>query len=161
MIEVILGQLSRFLPSRPMIYKIQSLQNKLQSFRCNMLRAVRPDFDSQQRQGLFLFVAASRPALVSTQSPIQLVSRDITPKLKQTGLEANHSIQSSSAVNNVRIYTSTPPYVFMTWYLIKHRIRLSFPGGGWEFFSSPPRPERLWVPPNLLSTGYQEFFPWE
>jgi hypothetical protein len=23
--------------------------------------------------------------------------------------------------------------------------------GGWEFFSSPPRPERLWGPPCLLS----------
>jgi len=22
------------------------------------------------------------------------------------------------------------------------------PGGCWEFFSSPPRPERLWGPPN-------------
>jgi len=26
---------------------------------------------------------------------------------------------------------------------------------GWEFFSSPlPRPDRLWDPPNLLSSGY-------
>jgi hypothetical protein len=28
-------------------------------------------------------------------------------------------------------------------------IRNSIPGGGWEFFSSPPRPERLWSPPSL------------
>jgi hypothetical protein len=26
--------------------------------------------------------------------------------------------------------------------------------GGWEFFSSPPRPYRLWVPPGILSSGY-------
>jgi hypothetical protein len=32
--------------------------------------------------------------------------------------------------------------------------RGSIPGGGWEFFSSPPRPERLWGPPSLLSNGY-------
>jgi hypothetical protein len=27
----------------------------------------------------------------------------------------------------------------------------SIPGGGWEIFSSPPRPERLWGPSSLLS----------
>jgi hypothetical protein len=31
----------------------------------------------------------------------------------------------------------------------------SSPGRGWEFFSSPPRPERLWGPPSLLSDGYR------
>jgi hypothetical protein len=36
----------------------------------------------------------------------------------------------------------------------------SIPGGGWEFFSSPPRPERLWDPLSLLSNGYQGLFPW-
>jgi hypothetical protein len=33
-------------------------------------------------------------------------------------------------------------------------------GGGWEFSSSPPRPDRLWRPPSLLSNGYQRLFPW-
>jgi hypothetical protein len=28
-----------------------------------------------------------------------------------------------------------------------------------EFFSSPPRPERLWGPPSLLSIGYQGLLP--
>jgi hypothetical protein len=32
--------------------------------------------------------------------------------------------------------------------------------GGWEFFSSPPRPERFWCPPSLLSNGYQGLLPW-
>jgi hypothetical protein len=30
----------------------------------------------------------------------------------------------------------------------------SIPGGIWEFFSSPPRPERLGGPSSLLSNGY-------
>jgi hypothetical protein len=35
----------------------------------------------------------------------------------------------------------------------------SIPRGGWEYFSSPQGPERLWGPPSLLSNGYQGSFP--
>jgi hypothetical protein len=38
--------------------------------------------------------------------------------------------------------------------------RVRFAAGGWEFFSSPPRPERLWSPHSLLYNGYEELFPW-
>jgi hypothetical protein len=31
---------------------------------------------------------------------------------------------------------------------------------GRAFFSSPPRPDRLWGPPSLLSNVYQEIFSW-
>jgi hypothetical protein len=34
------------------------------------------------------------------------------------------------------------------------------PGRGWEFFSSPPRPDRLWGPPSPLSNGYLGLLPW-
>jgi len=31
----------------------------------------------------------------------------------------------------------------------------SSPGRGWKFLSSPPRPDRLWGRPSLLSNGYE------
>jgi amino acid transporter len=33
--------------------------------------------------------------------------------------------------------------------------RVLFPAESGNFFSSPPRPERLWGPPSLLRNGYQ------
>jgi hypothetical protein len=37
--------------------------------------------------------------------------------------------------------------------------RGSIPGRDWDFFSWPPRPDRLWGPPSLLSNRYWELFP--
>jgi hypothetical protein len=44
--------------------------------------------------------------------------------------------------------------------ILKLMTFFGFHPGSWEFFSSPPCPERLWDPPNLLSNGYQGLFPW-
>jgi hypothetical protein len=39
--------------------------------------------------------------------------------VKWMGHEADHLPRSSADVKNVRSYTSTPPDVFMMWYLVK------------------------------------------
>jgi len=39
-------------------------------------------------------------------------------------------------------------------YGLDNRGEGSIPGGGWGFFYSSPRPERLWGLPSLLFNGY-------
>jgi len=71
------------------------------------LRVRRPKFDSRQGQKPFLFATASRPALGSTQHPIQWVAEALTPMVKQPGREADHSPSSGGEVKNAWSYTST------------------------------------------------------
>jgi hypothetical protein len=80
------------------------------------LRTGRQGFNSQQKQGIFLFTTASRLVLGPTQPPIQWVS-----EIKRLEVEAGHSPPSSAEVKNAWSYTSTSQYVFMAWCLIKHR----------------------------------------
>jgi hypothetical protein len=56
----------------------------------------------------FHFSVSSRPALGSTQPPIEWV-----PGVKRQGREADCSPPTSAEVKKMWIYTSTPPYVFM------------------------------------------------
>jgi len=37
----------------------------------------------------------------------------------------------------------------------------SSPVRGWEFFSSPPRPDRLWGPSSILTNGYRGLLHWK
>ena len=63
---------------------------------------------SQQGQGVFIFSKISRPALGSTQPPIQSVPGTV-PTGKQSGLHVDHLPSYSTEVKNEWIYSSTPP----------------------------------------------------
>jgi hypothetical protein len=76
--------------------------------------------------GIFLFTTEFRTAPGPTQPPIQWVSGALSLELKRPGREANHSPPSSTEVKNEWSYTSTPPYVFMGWCLVKHRDSFTF-----------------------------------
>jgi hypothetical protein len=61
----------------------------------------------------FLFSRLSRPALRSTQPPIQWVPGALSLGVKRPGLEVDHSPPTSAEVKKMWIYTSTPTYAFM------------------------------------------------
>jgi hypothetical protein len=99
-------------------------------------------FDSRRRLGIFLFTTASRTALGPTQPPIHWLSGALSLGVKRLGCEADHSPPSSAYVKNAWSYTSTPQYVFMAWWLVKHRdfafnFTFTLPWGG-EIMKSFP-----------------------
>jgi hypothetical protein len=57
----------------------------------------------------FLFSTSSIPAAGSTQPPIQLVPRALSPGLQRPGHEADHSPPTSAEVKKMWSYTSSPP----------------------------------------------------
>jgi hypothetical protein len=63
---------------------------------------------------IFLFFTSSRPALGSTQPPIQWVPGALFPGIKWPGRESNRSPSASAEVKKMWIYTSSPPYAFMS-----------------------------------------------
>jgi hypothetical protein len=63
-------------------------------------RAERPWLDIRQRQEIFLYSTASRPALGPTKPSIQWVAGSLSPGVKQPGREADHSIPTSAEVKN-------------------------------------------------------------
>jgi hypothetical protein len=63
--------------------------------------------------GSRIFSALSRPALRSTQPPIQWIPGAVSQEAKQLGREADHSPPTSSELKKMWIYTSTSPYAFM------------------------------------------------
>jgi hypothetical protein len=73
------------------------------------LRAGWPGCDSRQRQGIFFFATASRPALGPIQRPIQWLPGALSLGIKRPVLEADHWPPSSPGVMSSWNYTSTPP----------------------------------------------------
>jgi hypothetical protein len=60
------------------------------------------------------------------QPPIQRLPEAVFPGVKRPGREADHSPPSSAEVKNAWSYTSTLPFVFMAWYLVKNRDNFAF-----------------------------------
>jgi hypothetical protein len=75
-------------------------------------------------QAGFNFSTASRPTLETTQPPVQWAPRALSQVVQRPRREADHSTHSGGEVKSEWSYTSTPPYVFMVWKLIKQQIRL-------------------------------------
>jgi hypothetical protein len=66
-------------------------------------------FDSWRGLGIFLFITASRTALVPTQPRIQWVPGALSLGVKRPGREADHSLPSSAEVKEcVELYLHPP-----------------------------------------------------
>jgi len=78
----------------------------------------RPEFESPQGQGSFLFATVSRPAVGPTQPFIQGVPRSLSTEVKGPDRGTDHSLPCSTKVKNAWGYSSTLPCVFMAWYLV-------------------------------------------
>jgi len=61
----------------------------------------------------FLFATAFRPALGTTQSPIQCLQSALSSGVRRPGREADYLPPLSAEIKNAWNYTSTPPYPFM------------------------------------------------
>jgi hypothetical protein len=83
-----------------------------------------PGFDSWWGQDLFSFAAVSRLALGLTQPPVQWVLGALSLGVKQLGHEAHLHLVLKLSMHGA--ITSTPPYIFMAWYFVKHRAKSTF-----------------------------------
>jgi hypothetical protein len=87
----------------------------IQNFTWDCLQAgrLRCRSSSPGRVKNFLFFKSSRPALGSTQPPIEWVPEVLSPGIKWPEREAGHSAPASAEVKKMWIYTFTPPYAFL------------------------------------------------
>jgi hypothetical protein len=64
--------------------------------------------------------------LGSAQALIQWLQGALAPEVKRLRRKGDHSSPSSVEVKKAWSYNSTPPYVFMAWYLVKYRNNFTF-----------------------------------
>jgi hypothetical protein len=75
----------------------------------------------------FLFDTASRQALGPTDPPTKRVPETLSLGVKRPRREAVHSHPSNAEVKEcVELYFHSPQYVFIAWYLVKHRDNITF-----------------------------------
>jgi len=87
------------------------------------LQARQPEFNSWQGHGLF-FNTASRTALWPTQPPTPQIPDSFSRYKSGWGMKLTTQLCLVLQFRNMWSYSTIPPYVFMVWYLIKHRIHL-------------------------------------
>jgi hypothetical protein len=87
------------------------------------LRARRPGFDSWRAEKWCFLSSSPRPdrLLGLIHSPIKLV-----PGVKRPERESGHIPPSVAEVEDTWGHTSTHPYVFLAWCLVKHRDNFTF-----------------------------------
>jgi len=90
----------------------------------NKLQAGGPGFNSRWWVGISCPRHRDKTCFGAHSAFYEKGTEDSFPWGTTAGLETDRSPPSSTEVKNSWIYTSTPPYVFMPWYIIKHRICL-------------------------------------
>jgi hypothetical protein len=97
------------------------------------LRTGLSGFDSCKGRGRTFSLRHS----VQTASGAHSASYRMGTGIKRPGQEAEHSPPSSAEVKNAWSYTSTLPYVFMVWYLVKRKdFILPYLASCWPRFSA-------------------------
>jgi hypothetical protein len=86
------------------------------SWYSDWLRPGRPGFGTRHRHRISFYSTASRPVLRPTQPHTQWVPGALSPRVKRSKCESDHSHPSSAEVNNVGAIPPlliSPPYIFM------------------------------------------------
>jgi len=95
---------------------------------CHLVIKLRPErsgFESRRGRDFFLLHRVQTGSGAYTAS-YPMDTGGLSMGVKRPGRESNSSPQSSAKCKNAWSYTSTFPYVFMTWCLVKHRNSFIF-----------------------------------